>query len=78
MEVDPEALIKCTTITPGGVASSTPSVQGEKVLITLGLIYHHSLFQILEYNQSCFRSCKGYSIRLFKKRITCEKLCHFQ
>lgn len=31
MEVDPEALIKCTTITPGGVASSTPAVQGEKV-----------------------------------------------
>ncbi|RVE51462.1 hypothetical protein evm_003863, partial [Chilo suppressalis] len=24
LEVDPEALIKCTTITPGGVASSTP------------------------------------------------------
>ncbi|XP_026736293.1 AT-rich interactive domain-containing protein 2 isoform X3 [Trichoplusia ni] len=30
MDVDPEALIKCTTITPGGVASSTPT---EKVLI---------------------------------------------
>ncbi|KAH9637525.1 hypothetical protein HF086_010936 [Spodoptera exigua] len=25
MDVDPEALIKCTTITPGGVASSTPT-----------------------------------------------------
>ncbi|XP_052749931.1 AT-rich interactive domain-containing protein 2 isoform X4 [Galleria mellonella] len=32
MDVDPEALIKCTTITPGGVASSTPV--GEKVIIT--------------------------------------------
>ncbi|XP_047027588.1 AT-rich interactive domain-containing protein 2 isoform X4 [Helicoverpa zea] len=29
MDVDPEALIKCTTITPGGVASSTP----DKVVI---------------------------------------------
>ncbi|KAG6446934.1 hypothetical protein O3G_MSEX004657 [Manduca sexta] len=26
MDVDPETLIKCTTITPGGVASSTPAV----------------------------------------------------
>ncbi|KPJ02085.1 AT-rich interactive domain-containing protein 2 [Papilio xuthus] len=33
MEVDPEALIKCTTITPGGVASNTP-LQGDKVVIT--------------------------------------------
>ncbi|XP_038218703.1 SWI/SNF nucleosome remodeling complex component [Zerene cesonia] len=32
MDVDPEALIKCTTITPGGVASNTPAViQGDKV-----------------------------------------------
>ncbi|XP_059056851.1 AT-rich interactive domain-containing protein 2 isoform X3 [Achroia grisella] len=31
MDVDPEALIKCTTITPGGVASSTPV--GEKIII---------------------------------------------
>ncbi|KAJ2945206.1 hypothetical protein O0L34_g9275 [Tuta absoluta] len=31
MEVDPEALIKCTTITPGGVASTTP-IQ-EKIII---------------------------------------------
>uniref|UniRef100_A0A2A4JSN0 ARID domain-containing protein n=1 Tax=Heliothis virescens TaxID=7102 RepID=A0A2A4JSN0_HELVI len=30
MDVDPEALIKCTTITPGGVASSTP----DKVVIS--------------------------------------------
>ncbi|CAH0591529.1 unnamed protein product [Chrysodeixis includens] len=30
MDVDPEALIKCTTITPGGVASSTPT---EKVIM---------------------------------------------
>ncbi|XP_049878568.1 AT-rich interactive domain-containing protein 2 isoform X3 [Pectinophora gossypiella] len=34
LEVDPEALIKCTTITPGGVASSTPAVQGDKVIIS--------------------------------------------
>ncbi|KPJ18873.1 AT-rich interactive domain-containing protein 2 [Papilio machaon] len=34
MEVDPEALIKCTTITPGGVASNTPALQGDKVVIT--------------------------------------------
>ena len=25
MDVDPEAFIKCTTITPGGIASSTPT-----------------------------------------------------
>lgn len=31
MDVDPEALIKCTTITSGGVASSTPTIQGDKV-----------------------------------------------
>ncbi|CAG9782248.1 unnamed protein product [Diatraea saccharalis] len=31
MEVDPEALIKCTTITPCGIASSTPTA--EKVII---------------------------------------------
>ncbi|XP_053616274.1 AT-rich interactive domain-containing protein 2 isoform X3 [Plodia interpunctella] len=31
MDVDPEALIKCTTITPGGVASTTPA--GDKVII---------------------------------------------
>jgi hypothetical protein len=30
MEVDPEALIKCTTITPGGVASSTPAAEKVK------------------------------------------------
>ncbi|KAM3966027.1 LOW QUALITY PROTEIN: brahma associated protein 170kD [Aphomia sociella] len=34
MDVDPEALIKCTTITPGGIASSTPV--GEKVIINSG------------------------------------------
>ncbi|CAH2055845.1 unnamed protein product, partial [Iphiclides podalirius] len=33
MDVDPEALIKCTTITPGGVASNTPTLQGDKVII---------------------------------------------
>ncbi|XP_063366127.1 AT-rich interactive domain-containing protein 2 [Cydia amplana] len=33
MDVDPEALIKCTTITPGGIASSTPTIQGDKMLI---------------------------------------------
>lgn len=38
MEVDPEALIKCTTITSGGVASSTPAVQGEKVLLLTFII----------------------------------------
>lgn len=49
MEVDPEALIKCTTITSGGVASTTPAVQGEKVrLITLR---HYYFTQILEYMQ---------------------------
>ncbi|CAB3225415.1 unnamed protein product [Arctia plantaginis] len=31
MDVDPEALIKCTTITPGGVASSSPAAPQEKV-----------------------------------------------
>ncbi|KAL0829739.1 hypothetical protein ABMA28_003233 [Loxostege sticticalis] len=31
LDVDPEALIKCTTITPGGIASSTPAA--EKVYI---------------------------------------------
>ncbi|XP_045504599.1 AT-rich interactive domain-containing protein 2 isoform X3 [Colias croceus] len=34
MDVDPEALIKCTTITPGGVASNTPALQGDKVNMT--------------------------------------------
>ncbi|XP_068622955.1 AT-rich interactive domain-containing protein 2 [Battus philenor] len=33
MDVDPEALIKCTTITPGGVASNTPTLQGDKVIV---------------------------------------------
>ncbi|XP_072945631.1 uncharacterized protein Bap170 [Epargyreus clarus] len=33
MELDPEALIKCTTITPGGIASNTPTVQGDKVCL---------------------------------------------
>ncbi|KAJ0172707.1 hypothetical protein K1T71_011846 [Dendrolimus kikuchii] len=32
LDVDPEALIKCTTITPDGIASSTPAVQ-DKVII---------------------------------------------
>nr|XP_037871282.1 AT-rich interactive domain-containing protein 2 isoform X7 [Bombyx mori] len=35
MDVDPESLIKCTTIiTPGGVANTTPSTQSEKVIIS--------------------------------------------
>ncbi|CAG4987255.1 unnamed protein product [Parnassius apollo] len=34
MDVDPESLIKCTTITPGGVASNTPTLQGDKVIIS--------------------------------------------
>lgn len=33
--MDPEALIKCTTIIPGGVASSTPGAL-EKVLLGAG------------------------------------------
>ncbi|XP_073954613.1 brahma associated protein 170kD isoform X4 [Choristoneura fumiferana] len=33
MDVDPEALIKCTTITSGGVASSTPTIQGDKIVL---------------------------------------------
>ncbi|XP_075981981.1 brahma associated protein 170kD [Anticarsia gemmatalis] len=39
MEVDPEALIKCTTITPGGVASSTaPVAPTEKVVAAEDLL----------------------------------------
>ncbi|GBP71849.1 hypothetical protein EVAR_58905_1 [Eumeta japonica] len=34
LEVDPEALIKCTTITPGGVASTTPA-NGQKQTTTI-------------------------------------------
>ncbi|CAK1542681.1 unnamed protein product [Leptosia nina] len=34
MEVDPETLIKCTTITPGGVASNTPLITGEKINVS--------------------------------------------
>ncbi|XP_050355392.1 AT-rich interactive domain-containing protein 2 isoform X8 [Nymphalis io] len=35
MEVDPEALIKCTTIIPGGVANNTGG-QGEKMVLNAG------------------------------------------
>lgn len=35
MDVDPEALIKCTTITPGGVASSNPAATQEKVTVLI-------------------------------------------